>query len=315
MNPRRAGRNCPRGYARSWRRGRAGLRRWSASPGVVQSPWPSRWPFRIPLPEYVVYLVFVISRRESVATLVTAVGVAVGATLAVSLSIVLLTVDAGDPALRLPLMAGIAFLTMYLARVSTLGPLAYLVGFIMVLTQTMVDTVPSPEMLTRLVLWLWVVVMIPAVISTLVNLGFRRGSGQACAADGLASARCRHRDVGRTPFARTRPAADRSTGFGRAAEGCADRRSPIARICRSRPSPDRNPRRIADVGRCDSFRSSARCPDAARRSKRGMPSRIGIGGRPGAETAPRAPRIAQRPRSRRLAGRGGDRQCAGSSCQ
>ena len=128
--------------------------------------------FQIPLPAYVVYLVFVISRRESVATLITAVGVAIGATLAVALSLVLLTVDAGDPALRLPLMAGIAFLTMYLARVSTLGPLAYLVGFIMVLTQTMVDTVPSPEMLTRLVLWLWVVVMIPAVISTLVNLVF-----------------------------------------------------------------------------------------------------------------------------------------------
>ena len=128
--------------------------------------------FQIPLPEYVVYLVFVISRRESVATLITAVGVAVGATLAVALSLVLLTVDAGDPALRLPLMAGIAFLTMLLARVSTLGPLAYLVGFIMVLTQTMVDTIPSPEMLTRLVLWLWVVVMIPAAVSTLVNLVF-----------------------------------------------------------------------------------------------------------------------------------------------
>ncbi len=128
--------------------------------------------FKIPLAEYAVYLVFVISRRESVATLVSAVGVAVGATLAVALSLVLLTVDAGDPALRLPLMAGIAFLTMYLARVSTLGPLAYLVGFIMVLTQTMVDTVPSPEVLTRLVLWLWVVVMIPALVSTLVNLVF-----------------------------------------------------------------------------------------------------------------------------------------------
>ncbi len=128
--------------------------------------------FQIPLPEYVVYLVFVISRRESVATLIAGIGVAVGATLAVALSLVLLTVDAGDPALRLPLMAGIAFLTMYLARISALGPLAYLVGIIMVLTQTMVDTVPSPEMLTRLVLWLWVVVMIPAVVSTLVNLVF-----------------------------------------------------------------------------------------------------------------------------------------------
>ncbi len=89
-----------------------------------------------------------------------------------ALSLALLTIDAGDPALRLPLMAAITFLGMFLARTSTLGPLGYLVGFVMVLTQTLVDTVPSPEMLTRLVLWLWVVVMIPAVLSTLVNLVF-----------------------------------------------------------------------------------------------------------------------------------------------
>ena len=128
--------------------------------------------FQIPLAAYVVYLVFVISRGESVATLITAISVAIGATLAVALSLGLLTIDAGDPALRLPLMAAITFLGMFLARTSTLGPLGYLVGFVMVLTQTLVDTVPSPEMLTRLVLWLWVVVMIPAVLSTLVNLVF-----------------------------------------------------------------------------------------------------------------------------------------------
>ena len=62
----------------------------------------------------------------------------------------------------MPLMAVITFLAMFLARTSTLGPLAFLAGFVLVLTQTLVDTVPSTEMLTRLVLWLWVVVMFPA---------------------------------------------------------------------------------------------------------------------------------------------------------
>jgi multidrug resistance protein MdtO len=128
--------------------------------------------FQIPLPEYVVYYVFVISRGEAVATLITAVSIAIGVTLAVALSLLLLTVDAGEPALRLPLMAVITFLGMFLARISTLGPLAYLVGFVMVLTQTLVDNAASPETLTRLVLWLWVVLMIPAVLSTLVNLVF-----------------------------------------------------------------------------------------------------------------------------------------------
>jgi multidrug resistance protein MdtO len=134
--------------------------------------------FQIPLPEYVVFYVFLISRGEAVATLITAVGAAIGATFAVALSLLLLTVDADDPALRLPLMAAITFLAMFLARIATLGPLAYLVGFAMVLTQTLVDIVPSPEMLTRLVLWLWVVIMIPAVLSTMVNLVFGENPAQ-----------------------------------------------------------------------------------------------------------------------------------------
>ncbi len=271
--------------------------------------------FRIPLPEYAVYLVFVISRRESVATLVTAVGVAVGATLAVALSLVLLTVDAGDPALRLPLMAGIAFLTMYLARVSTLGPLAYLVGFIMVLTQTMVDTVPSPEMLTRLVLWLWVVVMIPAVISTLVNLVLGEDPAKLAQQTAL-----RLLDAVTATFDERH-----SPGLARQQVEALG----LVALRKDAQIADRQLREFAEVDHrlietlvelltlvaAIPSRSSARCPGAARRSKRGMPSRVGSCGRAGAETAPRAPRIAERTRSRRLAGRGGDRQRAGSHCQ
>src|SRR5882757_8900263 len=130
--------------------------------------------FQIPLPAYMVYLVFLVSREETVATLTTAVGGIVAATLAVALSLLLFTFDASEPALRLPLMAASTFLGMLLARVSPLGPIAFLASFVLVLTQTLIDDIPSPEALTRLVLWLWVVVMLPAVLTTLVDLALGR---------------------------------------------------------------------------------------------------------------------------------------------
>jgi multidrug resistance protein MdtO len=130
--------------------------------------------FQIPLPAYMVYLVFLVSREEMVATLTTAVGGIVAGTLAVALSLLLFTFDASEPALRLPLMAASTFLGMLLARVSPLGPIAFLASFVLVLTQTLIDDIPSPEALTRLVLWLWVVVMLPAVLTTLVDLALGR---------------------------------------------------------------------------------------------------------------------------------------------
>src|SRR6185503_15058438 len=56
--------------------------------------------FQIPLPAYMVFLV---SQKQRVATLVTAVAGAVAATLAVALSLLFYTLDASEPALRLAL--------------------------------------------------------------------------------------------------------------------------------------------------------------------------------------------------------------------
>jgi multidrug resistance protein MdtO len=130
--------------------------------------------FQIPLPAYMAYLVFLVSQKQRVATLITAVAGAVAATLAVALSLLFYTLDASEPALRLALMAASTFLAFFLARTSKIGPIAFLGGFILVLTQTLIDNVPSPEALTRLVLWLWVIVTFPAALTTLVDLVFGR---------------------------------------------------------------------------------------------------------------------------------------------
>ena len=126
--------------------------------------------FQIPLPAYPAYIVFLLSRGEASGTLMIAVGGALAATLAVALSLVLYTLDAGEPALRIPLMALSTFVGMYLMRAISVGQIAFLAGFILVITQTLIDDAPNVEALTRLVLWLWVVVVAPAVLTALVDL-------------------------------------------------------------------------------------------------------------------------------------------------
>src|SRR5258706_3401049 len=128
--------------------------------------------FEIPLPAYMAYIVLLLVSREYIGTLITAVAGAIAATVAVVLSLLFFMVDASEPALRIPLMAVSTFVGMFLVRTSALGPIAFLAGFVLVLSQTLIDGIPSTEALTRLVLWLWVVAVFPATLTALVDLAF-----------------------------------------------------------------------------------------------------------------------------------------------
>ncbi len=130
--------------------------------------------FEIPLPAYMAYIVLLLSRDEYIGTLISAAGGAIAATVGVVLSLLFFTVDASEPALRIPLMAVSTFVGMFLVRTSVLGPIAFLAGFVLVLSQTLIDGIPSTEALTRLVLWLWVVAVFPATLTALVDLAFGR---------------------------------------------------------------------------------------------------------------------------------------------
>jgi multidrug resistance protein MdtO len=129
--------------------------------------------FRIPEAAYAAFLVFMVAGAETGITLMTAVAGAIAATAALlALSLVFFMLDAGEPALRLPLMAATTFLAMFLSRVIAIGPIAFLIGFLLVITQTLIDVIPSLEDLTHFVMWLWIVVMVPATLTLLAELAF-----------------------------------------------------------------------------------------------------------------------------------------------
>jgi multidrug resistance protein MdtO len=132
--------------------------------------------FRIPLAAYMAYLVFLTSKDDQEATTVTAIGGALAVTCAVLLTLGLALVDLGDPAIRLPAMALLTFLAMLSVRTFALGPVSFLAGFIVVTMQSVIDEVPNTEVFTRTALWLWVVVVIPVIVTVIINRLFGPGA-------------------------------------------------------------------------------------------------------------------------------------------
>jgi multidrug resistance protein MdtO len=132
--------------------------------------------FQIPEPTYMAYIVFLLSKDEKNATVTSALGAFIAVTLAILLTLGLELIDTAEPALRLPLMALATYAAMFTARTFALGPISYLAGFVIVLLQTLVDDVPSPEALTRATLWTWVVVFVPVAVTVIVNLLFGQGA-------------------------------------------------------------------------------------------------------------------------------------------
>ena len=74
-------------------------------------------------------------------------------------------------------MAIIIFVGMFVSRASPYGSIAFLIGFLVTVALTLVDLIPpldplhsSADLLTRSVLWLWVVVMLPVIVVVLGNI-------------------------------------------------------------------------------------------------------------------------------------------------
>jgi multidrug resistance protein MdtO len=132
--------------------------------------------FQIPEPHYMAYIVFLISKDESSATVTAGIGAMLAVTLAAVLNLGLFLIDTAEPALRLPAMALATFVGMYSIRTFALGPISWLAGFVVVLLQSIVDDMPSPETLLRLGLWAWVVILIPIATIVMMNLAFAPAS-------------------------------------------------------------------------------------------------------------------------------------------
>jgi multidrug resistance protein MdtO len=151
--------------------------------------------FRVPEIAISAYVVLFVSRAEAASTVVTALIAGVAVILAVFAAILVLIFSLSQPALRIPLIAGMTFAAMFLARTAgELAPAFFAAGFIIAYGLTLGEEalgislmpgsiantesftlpelvfVPPVEALLRFLLWLALAVAIPVALVIIANL-------------------------------------------------------------------------------------------------------------------------------------------------
>src|SRR3954470_13038433 len=118
------------------------------------------------------YMIFFISKESKLLTTITGVGGVFVLTIGIAGTLLLYKFTYGHPELRIPGMAIALFLGMWLSRVLILGPLGFLLGFVVAVSQSVGEEVPSPELLVRGLLWLWVALTYAIALTVVLNLLF-----------------------------------------------------------------------------------------------------------------------------------------------
>jgi uncharacterized membrane protein YccC len=118
------------------------------------------------------YMVFFASKESKRLTTLTGVGGVIVLTIGIGATLLLYKFTYGHPELRVPGMAIALFLGMWLSRVLVIGPLGFLLGFVVAVSQSVGEEVPSPELLVRGLLWLWVALAYAITLTVVLNLLF-----------------------------------------------------------------------------------------------------------------------------------------------
>jgi uncharacterized membrane protein YccC len=118
------------------------------------------------------YMVFFVSKQTKHLTTLTALLGVIGVTIAIVGTLLLYKFTYGHPELRIPGMAIALFLGMYLSRALTIGPLGFIIGFVVAYSQSLGEQIPSPELVVRAALWVWVALTYAVAITVVLHLLF-----------------------------------------------------------------------------------------------------------------------------------------------
>src|SRR4029434_308679 len=102
------------------------------------------------------YMVFFASKETKLLTKNTGVGGVLMLTIGIGVTLLLYKFTYGHPELRIPGMAIALFLGMWLSRIFVIGPLGFILGFVVAVSQSVGEAVPSPELVVPQLLWLCV---------------------------------------------------------------------------------------------------------------------------------------------------------------
>src|SRR4029453_8825355 len=117
-------------------------------------------------------MVFFASKETKLLTTNTGVGGAIALTIGIGATLLLYKFTYVHRELRIPGMAIALFFGMWLSRVLVMGPLGFLLGFVVAVSQSVGEEIPSPEPLVRGLLWLWVALAYAIALTLVMNLLF-----------------------------------------------------------------------------------------------------------------------------------------------
>jgi multidrug resistance protein MdtO len=126
--------------------------------------------FRLPLQDVLPFLVLFTTKEEKITTTITAVLALFAITIAVGAALLIFKCTGNRPEFRIPGMAVEIFVGMYLFRVLAVGPVGFILAFIVSVAQSIVDLYPTPEAAVHEFLWVWVAVALGAGLGWLANL-------------------------------------------------------------------------------------------------------------------------------------------------
>jgi len=118
------------------------------------------------------YMIFFVSKETKHLTTLTGLLGLIGATIGIGGTILLYKFTYGHPELRIPGMAVSLFLGMWLSRALVLGPLGFIIGFVVAYSQSIGERIPSPELVVRASLWVWVALAYGAGLAVVLTLLF-----------------------------------------------------------------------------------------------------------------------------------------------
>jgi|SRR5271165_1491100 len=125
--------------------------------------------FRMPYQDLMPFLILFITKEDKVTTVVSALLCLLGITLAVAAAIVIYKCTGDRAEFRIPGIAAEIFVGMYLFRVLSIGPVGWILAFIVSVSQSLVYLLPSAEETVHQFLWLWAAVAFSVGLAWVAN--------------------------------------------------------------------------------------------------------------------------------------------------
>ncbi len=126
--------------------------------------------YQTPGPALTVYLAFFLNRPDRTTSLILSLAMTLIITLVIGLTILLAKVVLDVPGWRVVTMAAISFGFLFLGSASKLRPIAGTLALIVAYALDLLGNAPQGELATRVLLYAWLFVGIPAGVSLVVNL-------------------------------------------------------------------------------------------------------------------------------------------------